>query len=43
MISLFNQLLVPIMPLLFVVSGIGTYFSLSMRSPGSSLGNDSND
>jgi len=34
MISLLNQLLVPIMPLLFVVSGIGTYFSLSKRSAG---------
>jgi glucan biosynthesis protein C len=34
MISLFNVMLVPIMPLLFVVSGIGTYFSLSKRSPG---------
>jgi len=33
MISLFNIMLVPIMPLLFVVSGIGTYFSLSKRSP----------
>jgi len=32
-ISLFNIMLVPIMPLLFVVSGIGTYFSLSKRSP----------
>lgn len=34
MISLFNIMLIPIMPLLFVVSGIGTYFSLSKRSPG---------
>jgi len=33
MISLLNIMLVPIMPLLFVVSGIGTYFSLSKRSP----------
>ena len=34
MISLFNMILSPLMPLLFVVSGIGTYFSLSKRSPG---------
>jgi len=34
MISLFNVMLIPIMPLLFVVSGISTYFSLSKRSPG---------
>lgn len=33
MISLFNLLLSPLMPLLFVVSGISTYFSLSKRSP----------
>jgi len=32
-ISLFNLVLSPLMPLLFVVSGIGTYFSLSKRSP----------
>jgi heme/copper-type cytochrome/quinol oxidase subunit 2 len=34
MISLFNIILSPLMPLLFVVSGISTYFSLSRRSPG---------
>ncbi len=34
MISVFNIMLVPIMPLLFVVSGISTYFSLFKRSPG---------
>ena len=35
MISLFNIILTSwIMPLFFVVSGIGTYFSLSRRSPG---------
>jgi surface polysaccharide O-acyltransferase-like enzyme len=33
-ITLFNIMLSPLMPLLFVVSGISTYFSLSKRSPG---------
>ncbi len=34
LISVFNIMLVPIMPLLFVVSGISTYFSLSKRNVG---------
>jgi surface polysaccharide O-acyltransferase-like enzyme len=33
LISLFNLTMSPLMPLLFVVSGISTYFSLSKRSP----------
>lgn len=32
-VSVVNLLLIPLMPLFFVISGIGTYFSLSNRSP----------
>jgi len=33
MITVFNLVLSPLMPLLFIVSGVSTFFSLSKRSP----------